>query len=204
MILPFIQGQKLAVSNWLVVPLEVRFVDKPQTNQSDGQSCAQLDAKEKQPSFDSQNTVNTGKPFPSVDLSSLNHKQREIARKMLIEESESFTEGDEIGCMKEVEMKIQLTDQTPVQRRYNSVPRPLYPEVKAYIEDLLNKQWIKKSSSPYSSPVVAVRKLDEELRLCCDFRQLNQKTIPDRHQLPRIQTVLDNLGGNEWFSILDQ
>ena len=188
-----------------VVPLEVRFVDKPQTNQSeDGQSCAQLDAKEKQHNFDSQNTVNTEKRFPSVDLSSLNDKQREIARKMLIEESESFTEGDEIGCMKEVEMKIQLTDQTPVQRRYNSVPCPLYPEVKAYIEDLLNKQWIKKSSSPYSSPVVAVRKRDGELRLCCDFRQLNQKTIPDRHPLPRIQTVLDNLGGNEWFSILDQ
>ena len=106
--------------------------------------------------------------------------------------------------MKEVEMKIQLTNQTSVQQRYNSVHRPLYPEVTAYIEDLLNKQWIKKSSSPYWSPDVAVQKQNGKLRLCCNSRQLNQMTNPDHRPLPRIQTVLDNLGGTEWYSILDQ
>lgn len=42
------------------------------------------------------------------------------------------------------------------------------------------------------------------MRLCVDFRALNEKTIHDRHPLPRIQTILDNLGGKKWFSILDQ
>lgn len=42
------------------------------------------------------------------------------------------------------------------------------------------------------------------LRLCVDFRGLNRKTVPDRHPLPRIQDLLDNLGGYSWFSILDQ
>ncbi|KAK3733403.1 hypothetical protein QZH41_002708 [Actinostola sp. cb2023] len=59
------------------------------------------------------------------------------------------------------------------EQRYTSIPKPLYPEVKHYVEDLLNKG-------------------------------LNQKTIPDRHPLPRIQTVLENLGGNHWFTLLDQ
>ena len=142
--------------------------------------------------------------LPNVDLSQLTEDQRILAEKMLTEECESFAVGDEVGCMLDTFMDIKLNNTTPVQKRYNSIPRPLYPEIKSYIEDLLNRQWIKKSHSPYSSPVVAVRKKDGELRLCCDFRELNSRTIPDRHPLPRIQSILDNLNGNEWFSILDQ
>ena len=77
-------------------------------------------------------------------------------------------------------------------------------EVKSYIKDLLNRNFIRKSKSPYSSPVVCVRKKDQSLRLCVDFRALNQKTISDRHLIPRIQETLDNLGGNTWFLVLDQ
>ena len=84
------------------------------------------------------------------------------------------------------------------------MPRPLYPEVKSYMEDLLNRNFIKKSKSPYSSPVVCVCKKDQTLRLCVDYRALNQKTTPDQHPIPRIQETLDNLGGNTYFSVLDQ
>ena len=65
-----------------------------------------------------------------------------------------------------------------------------------YIEDLLNKNWIVHSSSSYSSPVVVVRKTEGFIRMCCDYRKLNVKRIPDRHPLPRIQNILHNLGGN--------
>ena len=57
--------------------------------------------------------------------------------------------------------------------------------MKSYIEDLLNHQLIKKSTSPYSSPVVCVRKKDKSLGLCIDYRALNETTIPDRHPIPR-------------------
>ena len=101
-------------------------------------------------------------------------------------------------------MNIQLNDTTPVQKNYVAIPRPLYPEVKAYIEDLLNRNFIRKSKSSYSSPVVCVRKKDQSLRLCVDYRELNRKTHVDRHPIPRIQETLDNLGGSSWFSVLDQ
>ena len=45
---------------------------------------------------------------------------------------------------------------------------------------------------------------EEGLKFCVHFRELNRKTVPDRHPLPRIQDLLDNLGGYAWFSILDQ
>jgi hypothetical protein len=101
-------------------------------------------------------------------------------------------------------MKINLTDNIPVQKNYNSIPKPLYPEVKQYIEDLLNRKFIRKSKSAYSSPVVCVRKKDGTLRLCVDYRELNRRTIVDRHPLSKVQTTLENIGGNSWFSLLDQ
>ena len=105
--------------------------------------------------------------------------------------------------IQDLKLEINLEHKTPVQKNYITVPHPLYPEVKSYIEDLLNRNFIKKSKSPYSSPVVCVRKKDQTLRLCVDYRALNQKTTPDRHPIPRIQETLDSLGGNTYFSVLD-
>ena len=101
-------------------------------------------------------------------------------------------------------MEINLSDHYPVQNKYTSVPRPLYPEVKQYIEDLMNQNFIAESKSPYSSPVVCVRKKDGTLRLCIDYRELNRRTVADRHPIPRVQETLDSVGGNTWFSVLDQ
>ena len=114
---------------------------------------------------------------------------------MLREECESFSSNeDDIGCIPDLEMDINLKDNQPVQKKYTSIPRPLYPEVKQYIEDLLNQNFITESKSPYSSPVVCVWKKDGSLRLCIDYRELNRRTIADRHPIPRVQETLDSLG----------
>ncbi|KAI3357074.1 hypothetical protein L3Q82_015450 [Scortum barcoo] len=124
---------------------------------------------------------------------------------MLREESGAFARDDnDMGCITSLEMSITLNDNTPIQKSYASIPKPLYREVKEYIEDLLAKGWIVKSKSPYSAPVLCVRNKDGTLRLCIDHRLLNQRTVPDRHPLPRIQDLTDTLGGYSWFSILDQ
>jgi hypothetical protein len=82
-------------------------------------------------------------PLPPVDLSSLTKEQYSVVAQMLMEEHESFaTSNEDLGCIPDLEMQINLTDQQPVQKRYTSVPRPLYPEVKQYIEDLLNQNII--------------------------------------------------------------
>ena len=141
----------------------------------------------------------------NIDLTGLTRNQKEQVRQLMRKEISVFSVNDQdIGCVKTSEMKINWKDQVPVQQNYKSIPKQLYSEMKYYIEDLLNKQWIIHSHSEYSSPVVAVRKKDGTIRLCCDYRKLNQKTIPGRHPLPRIQNVIDNLGGNKFFSLLDQ
>lgn len=142
---------------------------------------------------------------PPVDVSHLTEDQQTVAKKMLREESGAFARDEnDMGCIPSLEMTITLKDTTPIQKSYTSIPKPLYKEVKEYIEDLLARGWIVKSRSPYSAPIVCVRKKDGSLRLCIDYRLLNQRTVPDRHPLPRIQDLIDTLGGYNWFSILDQ
>ncbi|KAK2903785.1 hypothetical protein Q8A73_010442 [Channa argus] len=167
----------------------------PQGTSSEESSAAQQDA----------GSSGTSTWDPPVDVSHLSDDQQKIVKKMLREESAAFARDDnDMGCIPSLEMCITLKDNTPIQKAYTSIPKPLYKEVKEYIEDLLAKGWIVKSKSPYSAPVVCVRKKDGTLRLCVDYRLLNQHTVPDRHPLPRIQDLTDTLGGYSWFSILDQ
>ena len=136
---------------------------------------------------------------------SLTEEQKEIATTLLVEEQDSFAKEDsDIGSIKDLKLDIRLIDETPVQKNYVAVPRPHYPAVKSYIDDLLNRNFIHNSTSPYSSPVVCVRKKDKNLCLWIDYHALNQKTIPAHHPIPRIQEALDSLGGNTWFLVLDQ
>ena len=89
---------------------------------------------------------------------------------MLYEQADAFAMDDEdVGCIEGLQMNIHLIDDQPIQKNYLSIPRPLYPEVKAYIEDLLNRNFIPKSKSPFSSSMVCVRKKDGVLRLCVDY-----------------------------------
>ncbi|CAB4003088.1 Hypothetical predicted protein [Paramuricea clavata] len=192
-----------------ITPLEVKQVQQTKVKESGyfGEKtkvdiASAVSTKERQ---DCPETTNEGafNYVPNVDLEGLSNEQK-LIEKMLQEESESFSKAGEIGNAEGLQMNINLTDSIPVQKTYTAVPRPLYPEVKQYVEDLLNRGWVRRSGSAYSPPVVCVRKKDGTLRLCVDYRQLNQKTVPDRHPLPRVQATLESLGGNNWFSMLDQ
>ena len=175
-----------------VTPIEVK--EKTESCNEDGQTSSKDDVSQQTRSW-----------ISDIKVDGLSEEQESLAREMLLEESQSFSINEsDIGVAKGLKLDINLDDKKPVQKNYISVPRPLYTEVKSYIEDLLNKQFITPSTSAWSSPVVCVRKKDGSLRLCVDYRGLNSKTIKDRHPLPRIQETLDNLGGKQWFTVLDQ
>ena len=142
--------------------------------------------------------------LPEVDLDHLDPTQKLRVENLLIRYNDVFSRGSyDIGDIKNLQMEINLEDHVPVHKPYRRIPRQLYGEVKEYLSNLELNGWIKRSMSAYSSPIVCVRKKDGSLRLCIDYRDLNKKTIPDRMPLPRINDVLDNLGGKKWFSTMD-
>lgn len=126
-------------------------------------------------------------------------------KQLLYEYSDIFSRDEaDIGFAPDLKMDISMHDPSPVRQTYRSIPNALYSEVKDYIQDLLSKGFIRKSKSAFASPLVCVRKKDGSLRLCVDYRKINQKSVADSRPLPKIQDALDSLGGSKWFSLLDQ
>ena len=68
----------------------------------------------------------------------------------------------------------------------------------------MSKRWIVHLNLSYPSLLVVFKKKEGSTRLCCDYRKANVKTLSDRHPLPRIQSFLDSLGEDQYFTLLDQ
>ena len=105
---------------------------------------------------------------------------------------------------REVEFTIDLIPRTePISiPPYRMAPAELR-ELKAQLEELLSKGFIRPSISPWGSPVLFVKKREGSLRLCIDYRQLNRVTIRNQYPLLRIDELFDQLQGSRVYSKID-
>ena len=85
-------------------------------------------------------------------------------------------------------------DQRPIFQRARRVSPAEIAAQRAEVDMMLAAGVIRPSSSPWSSPVVMVRKKDGSWRFCVDYRRLNDVTVSDRYPLPRIDDILDRVG----------
>jgi hypothetical protein len=105
---------------------------------------------------------------------------------------------------KDVEFVIELKPGTaPISRRSYRMPPNELAELKTQLQDLLEKGFIRPSSSPWGCPAIFVKKKDQTLRMCVDYRPLNEVTIKNKYPLPRIDILFDQLTGARVFSMID-
>jgi hypothetical protein len=111
---------------------------------------------------------------------------------------------EDLLCMpldRDVEFTIELQPRTaPISRRpYRITPKEL-AELKVQLNELLDKGYVRPSSSPWGCSALFVKKKDQSLRLSVHYRPLNAVTIKNKYPLPRIDILSDQLAGAKVFS----
>ncbi|GJT35754.1 hypothetical protein Tco_0926173 [Tanacetum coccineum] len=105
---------------------------------------------------------------------------------------------------RQVEFKINLVPGVaPVARApYRLAPSEM-KELSEQLKELLEKGFIRPSSSPWGAPILFVKKKDGLFRMCIDYRKLNKLTVKNRYPLPRIDDLFDQLQGSSVYSKID-
>ena len=105
---------------------------------------------------------------------------------------------------RDIEFIIDLLPSTaPITKRPYRMSIGELEELKAQLRDLLDKKFIRPSSSPWGAPAIFVEKKDGTQRMCVDYRSLNEVTIKNKYSLPHIEDLFDQLRGAKVFSKID-
>ncbi|GBG58708.1 hypothetical protein CBR_g109 [Chara braunii] len=122
----------------------------------------------------------------------------------LLEEFKDLTESPTRVVPRPIRHRIEIESgsRTPKGAVYRMSPREL-EELRKQLDELLEKGWIRPSSSLFGAPVLFVPKKEGELRMCIDYRGLNAIAVKNVEPLPRIDDLLDRVQGCKYFTKID-
>ena len=131
-------------------------------------------------------------------LSAERHKQMQS-----VLQEYSTTLSDLPGRTDVVEHVIRVTEEKPFRIKQYDLPVHAGDAVAEEIDKMIASGIIEPSSSPYASPITVVKKKDNTIRLCIDFRRLNSVTEFDAEPIPTLEELLTKMQGARFFSKLD-
>lgn len=109
----------------------------------------------------------------------------------------------DIGVTTLVQHQIDVGDQTPITQRVYPVSPKIQEAIDQEVGRLLAENIIEPSKSPWSNPIVMVRKHSGTYRFCIDFRKVNAISKKDVYPLPNMSSLLDQLKNCRYMSKLD-
>ena len=134
----------------------------------------------------------------------LEPEQKQKLEDLLLKYQDAFaTTKNELGKCSVLKHKIDTAESAPVRQPLRRTPQGFEGEEDKYIKEQLAAGSIHPSTSAWSSPLVLVRKKTGDVRVCVDYRKLNERTIKDAYPLPRIDMCLDCLSSAKIYSTID-
>ncbi|UYV79991.1 hypothetical protein LAZ67_18001340 [Cordylochernes scorpioides] len=131
----------------------------------------------------------------------LAYKEKEQLKQVLEKYEDLFSSG--LGRSNLAKHRIDTEGAKPIKHKPYRVSAKEREIIKEQIDEMLRDGIIRPSSSPWSFPVILVKKRDGKYRFCVDYRKLNDVTVKDVYPIPRIDEVLDTLQGSKYFSAID-
>ena len=142
-------------------------------------------------------------PEVNLDSSTVSSLDKTKLLDLLTEYSDVFaTPGVPSAQCQVVKHTIKTTG-PPIRQPLRRMPIALEDTIDTEVTKMLRQGIVRPSTSPWSSPVVMVKKRDNTWRFCIDYRKLNAVTHQDAYPLPRIDETLDSLSGSTYFTTLD-
>ena len=137
-------------------------------------------------------------------IGKLTDKQKMDFEQLMRKNKDIFAKDrDDLGKTGLVKHTIDTGDAKPIKQRAYQTSQKEKQVINEEVKRMLKQGIIRKSNSPWTSPVVLVRKKDGKYRFCIDYRKLNSITKKDNHPLPRIDDMLEMFRGSQWFTTLD-
>ncbi|UYV84270.1 hypothetical protein LAZ67_X001713, partial [Cordylochernes scorpioides] len=131
----------------------------------------------------------------------LAYTEKEQLKQVLERYEDLFSSG--LGRSNLAKHRIDTEGAKPIKHKPYRVSAKEREIIKEQIDEMLRDGIIRPSSSPWSFPVILVKKRDGKYRFCVDYRKLNDVTVKDVYPIPRIDEVLDTLQGSKYFSAID-
>lgn len=135
--------------------------------------------------------------------SKLSHLDIELQQQIIKIFEKHITILNETGTVTTGELTLRLTSDKVINYRPYRLAPCEKEKVKTIIQNLLDNEIIRESESPFSSPVILVKKKDGTDRLCIDYRSLNKIIERDPYPLPLIEDQIDKLGKAKFYISID-
>jgi hypothetical protein len=143
-------------------------------------------------------------PLLSNTLFTDTGSEQDLVERLLDTYSDVFAAPAGLPPARHCDHRIHLKPAAePVAVRPYRYPQIQKDELEAQCEDMLQHGLIQPSTSPFSAPVLLVKKQDNTWRFCVDYRALNAVTVKDKFPIPVVEELLDELHGARYFTKLD-
>ena len=151
------------------------------------------------------NQSRQNKKFVASDIPDLEGKvgQNEVLKLINTYRPIMSSEGEELGRTNLIKAYINTGKNSPIYTKQYPISHKEKSIVNEVTDDMLNKQVIRNSTSPWNSPLILIKKKDGTFRPCIDFRKLNNITVPEKFPIPMISDILQSMHGARFFSTLD-